>query len=94
MQAKRCTEVCPHLSVFQLAKGFNAPDYSNIHSNSIDSDIPENILLGMNISDRYDYGYYIYNNSPKCTLYETVCKTYKINDIFPFPLVLVDHIAY
>lgn len=62
--AASCDEVCPHLSVFQLVKGFNAPDYLNPHSNSIDSDIPENIVFGMNISDRYTYDE-LTNNSPK-----------------------------
>lgn len=80
LQAKRCTEVCPHLSVFQLAKTFNAPDHSNIHSNSIDNDVPENIVFGMNISHRY-----------KSKIYFILCrKSNNLNGkwyhIFLFPL--------
>lgn len=48
MQAKLCSQVCPHLSVFQLANVFGPID------NSINVNTPETILIGMNIPDRLD----------------------------------------
>lgn len=53
MQAKRCTQVCPHLSVFQIANVLNPSVQSDIHDNSISIDTQENIVLGMNISERF-----------------------------------------
>lgn len=54
LQAKRCTQVCPHLSVFQIAKIFIQPDPSIYDNSIIDSDIPENVVLGMNMNIRFD----------------------------------------
>lgn len=48
MQAKLCSQVCPHLSVFQLANVFSPIN------NSINVNTPETILMGMNIPDRLD----------------------------------------
>ncbi|XP_055308493.1 phospholipase A1 member A-like isoform X2 [Sitodiplosis mosellana] len=55
MEAKRCTQVCPHLSVFQIAKVFNPSDQSAIHDNSIAGDTPDNIVLSMNMSAHGSY---------------------------------------
>lgn len=49
MEAKRCSQVCPHLSVFQIAKLFDSLDHSK--DNSVDTD--GRIRIGMNIPDRY-----------------------------------------
>lgn len=45
MEAKRCTQVCPHLSVFQIAA-------LGVNENAIDNDM-ESILIGMNIPNRF-----------------------------------------
>lgn len=52
MQANRCSEVCPHLSVFQIAKLFDSTNQIGIDDDFSDN---ENILLGMNIPNRYAF---------------------------------------
>lgn len=52
MEAKRCTEVCPHLSVFQIAKVLNPSDQSIVADNSISDDAPASVVLSMNM--RYE----------------------------------------
>lgn len=53
MQAKRCSKVCPHLSVFQIAKTFGSIAALGASENTIDSDFNDNILIGMNIPNRF-----------------------------------------
>lgn len=52
LQARRCTEVCPHLSIFQIVKVLNPSDQAAVYDNNIANDTPETIELGMNISER------------------------------------------
>lgn len=49
--AKRCSEVCPHLDVFQIAKLFDAIDGNLVDEN--DDSIPNKIEIGMNIPKRF-----------------------------------------
>lgn len=52
MYAKRCSKVCPHLGIFQISKLFHKATENNVTNHISDNEIPESILIGMNMPRR------------------------------------------
>lgn len=51
LQAKPCTDVCPHLPIYRMAKAYIPYHRTGSINGSISS--PGSVLLGMNIPDRF-----------------------------------------
>lgn len=51
MYAKRCSDICPHLSIFQFAKLLPAFN-SQISVNENEINVPLKISIGLNIANR------------------------------------------
>lgn len=52
LHAKKCSKVCPHLKVFQIQSVFEQLDGNGAIDNSLDEDMPEKIVVGLNIPKR------------------------------------------